>query len=271
MGYGYPLQAYTQHETLGLTSAAGVTVSSATGGVYGSLASIGTTGFAYDGFYLMIQTISGRRWRGTITANSNGTDEPICTDFFWDDNAATDGAGPTFHFPVFVPTGATIKIKAAGGSAGSSTFRASIIGYQGDGNLIGPSTGVVGLTDFGTSTSGCDPANPIALTGTTPTAWYTMQASTPAAVKAISLGITTIGSTITTGAFLQLDLGYGTSGNEIATGISVVETVITGDGTQGRVENIPIVLPAGLRLAARATLSAAGTANVGLVGWGLVR
>ena len=273
MGYGYPLQAYSRRETIGLTVASGVLVSgSATGGVYGSLTTIGTTGFAYDGLFVVIQSVSGRRWRLTLTANTNSTDEPIATDFYYDNNETSDGPGPSFWLPIFVPSGATLKLKAAGGSSGSGTLRASIIGYQGDGNLIGPFTGVVGLTDFGSTTSGCDVANPITLTGTTPTGWFTMQAATPAAVSAISLCINTMGQAITSGDLLRLDLGYGTAGNEIATGISLTETITSGNGTWGLIQNIPIVLPAGLRLAMRATLSAADTTHtVGLVGWGLVR
>ena len=85
MGYGQPIAAGARYENIGVTSASGTTVTAGTANVYGSLATLGTTSFAYDGIILNVNGFSSSgRYRFTLTANNGAADQAIVSDIMFE-------------------------------------------------------------------------------------------------------------------------------------------------------------------------------------------
>ena len=265
MGYGFPLHSATRIETLGVATGSGVavTASGSGSGIYGSLATIGTTGFAYDGFMLQAQVYNARNWKVTITAaTGGGADETIVQDFYFANSGAT--GSNSIDFPIRVPAGAVIKIKVAANFGSSVTYLA-IIGYQGNHNLVRGFSRAVSLTDFGSNS--VYPANAITLNGTTLTAWSELCASTSQAVEAIGLCFTGLASSFGTNLRISVELGYGGAGAENGTGIQVI-SACNGNTMNNDPILVPYFIPAGTRLAMRGQVSAAETHTCAVVAWG---
>lgn len=267
MGYGFPLLSASQVEVLGMTAASGTAVAgSATAGNYGSLTTIGTTGFSYDGFLLQNVPGAGRNWKITLTASTaGGADETIVQDVVAS-NINSTAMQQSMSFPVRVPAGAVIKAKVAD-NIGSSTIYLSILGYRGNKALNRGYSRVISLTDFGASgTNQLYPNTLLTMNGTTLTGWSEIVASTSASVGVISPAITT-GASSMSAVRIMLELGYGAAGSEITTGIKVGSFVST-NVMAAAGENVPYFIPVGTRLAVRGQASGSESHTVGMVVWG---
>src|SRR5262249_29705322 len=149
MGYGFPLKSATRIETLGVGAGEGAIVTSnVTAGSFGSLTTIGITGFAYDGFLLQIKGVQAtRQIKFSVTAAvGGGSDITICDSLTYYSPRAQPPP-VTIYCPVAVPASATIKIKQAD-QLGSTTAAYSIVGFAGSGRLLKGGTKLVSLTDF---------------------------------------------------------------------------------------------------------------------------
>jgi hypothetical protein len=253
LGYGTPLIAATQTEMLGGTT--GTTVTSGAG-AYGSLATIGTTTFGYDGFMLNVGGATADAHRLTITSNVAGVDNEIVTDLLVMPIAAS--VMGQIYIPVHVPSGSTIKCKTRARSGSANTLTIGIMGLRGDANLLKGFGRVVSATDFG---AGWDASNLLTLNGVTLTAWVQLRATTPK--RFAGLYVAQACSTAGTGRPGMLEIGTGASGSEI----SRFKILIQGSGTLNTGSPnvpafVPCQIPSGVRLAARAQM--AGT-TVGVI------
>jgi hypothetical protein len=264
MGYGYARARGGQIEQLGFSGSGSTTTvtSGATAGTFGTLTTIGATGFVYDGLTLSIGSSAQRRGICTVTANTGGADVVIADSIPFNAMAGANLLTSYIDLPIRVPSGAVIKAKVATETAGSSATRVAITGYRSSALAQGFSR-VVSCTDL----SGSDPTNAITLNGTTLTGWVTVNASTPADIGwlwAVPLCFNTSMGLGTTGQ-VYIEVGWGSSGNEQA--LFRVPLVANADfGGSGI--GIPCMIPAGTRLAARAQASGAATATIGVVCYG---
>ncbi len=266
MGYGIPLTSASRVETLGVSTGSGTQISSSgTAGVYSSLTTVGTTTFAYDGFWLQTQTFNQRYWKISLSAaTGGGADQTIVQDAFFS-NASGNGCN-LLWFPIRVAGDATLKVQAAA-NFGSSSFFATIIGYQGNQNLVKGFSRAVSLTDF--AANSVFPANTITLSGTTLTGWSQLAASTAQPIEAIALCFNGCGSAFGSNIRAAVELGYGAAGSEVSAGIQVTTNLLSSAGNDPIV--LPCFIPAATRLAMRAQASAAETHACAISAWGFQR
>jgi hypothetical protein len=264
MGFARALAASTRCETLGAASGAGTTVTSGSAG-YGSLVTLGTSSFNYDGVFLTyLQTGSSTAARVTVTANTGSADEIIIQDLFLDSRTST--AGPRFgiYVPIAIPKGAVIKAQVYTRTA-SITGQVAITGFHGDSRMSRGFRGLVSLTSF----SGLSTATGLTLSGTTQTGWSQIIASSPYRIAGLYAAVSTNGSTPSVGATIQFDIGWGASGSEKPF-CTLIAGVLTADMFLANVGPIPCNFAAGTRFAWRATASQTDTATSGLVLNGLI-
>ena len=265
MGYGHARARGSRFEQLGFSGSGSTTsvTSGATAGTFGTLTTIGTTGFAYDGLILNFGSASARRGIVTLTANTGGADEVIADSVPFSAETTTTAGTINFDLPIRVPSGAVIKAKVATQTAGSSLCHVAVTGYRSAALARGFSQ-IVSCTDLTSS----DPSNLITLTSTTLTGWVQIRASTPNPigmlwVVPLSTSSLSIGAT----GQLYVEIGFGGSGSEAALFRSPVEVNATFLSTP---MGIPLMLPAGTRLAARAQASGTATGTIGIACYGAV-
>ena len=129
MGYGNPMVSAARYEFIGRPLSTGLTLTSGSSG-YGSLATLGTNSFDYDGVYIFLNyNNSGARMRFSFTYNNSGTDEPLVTDLFADTQIVSAAMGP--FIPVAVPKNSIIKGKMHS-VGGSNAVNVVLQGMQGD-------------------------------------------------------------------------------------------------------------------------------------------
>ncbi|HEY1257768.1 MAG TPA: hypothetical protein VGF34_00855 [Stellaceae bacterium] len=261
MGYGFARARGARVEQLGFSGAGSTTtvIASATAGTFGTLATLGTSSFAYDAITLSIGIANQKRGILTLTANTGGSDQTIADSIAFNNVIASNDIGTSVWLPLRVPSGAVIKAKTATTASGGQ-LRVAVTGIQ-SGALSRGFGRVVSCTDF----TGADPTNPITLNGTTLTGWVQVQAATPADIGmlfALPTCTTTAGGP---NGQIYVEIGWGASGSEIPlvkVPIVVNNTFVTTPIC------IPCVIPQGTRIAARAQCSVASTVTVGVVCWG---
>lgn len=266
MGYGQSLIAAARSETLGITTGIGKTLTSGTAGVYGSLVTIGTTNFSYDGFFINVGKNTTGRHLLRVYGNNGVLDLLIADGVFVDGSAGSANGGGSILVPVRIPSGYFVKASHAANSNAQTVF-VSIVGFQGDPRIVGGFSKLVSLTDFGAAS--VDPANLITLSGNTLTGFSQIVSSTSANVAALYAGFDSNAQTLGTGG-ISFDVAWGGAGAE--------QTLLTFDThTNGAAPMelplgpIPCAIPAGTRLSARAQCSLnTETHIVGVVLSGLV-
>ncbi len=266
MGYGPSIVSSVRYQLLPVDTGTGTAyVNPVTGsGVYGSLLAVGTTAFDWDGFWLDLYGLTNQRQRYSLTANTGGGDEPLVTDIVTAGGLNVNDQASMF-MPICVPKGALIKAKvwAQGGSGGQGSV--SLMGFQGDARMPKGFAQAMSATDF----SGFDPANSVAMSGTTPTAWTTGMAVTPVRFSALIFCADTMAAAVGTQA-VQWDVAIGASGSEQRL-FSAFSSYVTGTFAA-----IPVVrgpypcdIPAGSRIAWRVRANNATTATISAAFLGL--
>jgi hypothetical protein len=259
MGFATALCSSTRYETLasGAGSGSGVNVTSGTG-AYGSLVTIGSPSFDYDGFFLSIVGANTGRQRITVTLNTGIADETLIGDYFADFSAGGSNNSAFVSFPVAVPAGATLKAQVWHNSGSGFGCYLAIVGFQGDARQIRGFRAALSATDFGSTQ---DPTNSITLSGTTTTGWVQSQATSPARFAALYASFDGKGNSIAS-ARIKWDLGWGTSGSEhqLASYLAVYN-----GSNHSLAGPFPCDIPVGSRIVYRATCSASDTNVLALV------
>jgi hypothetical protein len=261
MGDGFARARGARVEQLGFSGAGSTTTvtASATAGTFGALATLGTSSFAYDAITLSISVANQKRGILTLTANTGGGDQTIADSIAFNNVIATNDIGMSVLLPLRIPSGATIKAKAAT-TAASGQLRVAVTGLQ-SGALARGFGRMVSCTDF----TGADPTNLITLNGTTLTGWVEVQASTQADIGML-FALPTC-TTIAGGPNGQtyVEIGWGASGSE--TPLFRVPIVVNNTFVTTPI-CVPCMVPQGTRIVARAQCSVASTVTVGVVCWG---
>ena len=261
MGYGNGRLSSTRLEILPRQTSTGIVntacTASSTAGNYGTAVQIGINSFDYDGLYFTQQAITGagrNRWTVTYSLNG-GADEPLITDLFMDSQqSGMDSV--TVLCPVVVPKGSTLKAKVANSTASRVTTML-LTGFQGDARMVRGFRQMMSAVDY----SGFDPANTITLNGTTPTAYQTAMAATPARFSALIVSPDTLTVTPTI-PLLRIDIAVGPSGSEqylFSTFYAYSGALNASPQVQGP---FPCDIPAGSRIAYRGVAGAANTTTI---------
>jgi hypothetical protein len=259
MGFAPALCSSTRYETLasGAGSGSGVSVASGSS-AYGSLVTIGSPSFDYDGFFLSIVGANTGRQRITVTLNTGIADETLIGDYFVDFAAGGTNNSVFVPFPVAVPAASTLKAQVWHSSGSGFGCYIAIVGFQGDSRQVRGFRAVLSATDFGITQ---DPTNSITLSGTTTTGWVQSQAASPARFAALYASFDGRGGTVTS-ARIKWDLGWGTSGSEHQ--LASYFAIYNGSN-HSLAGPFPCDIPAGSRIVYRATCSASDTNVLALV------
>lgn len=257
----WPLNQSTRFETLGVTTGQGTAIVAGGSNVKGAYATIGTTSFAYDGFFLNVEEVT----LGAVTrldiAIHDTADQIVVQDLAADyTTASNDSAGPKVWIPVAVPSGATIKARVQWQFASTSTaFNLSIIGCAGSSELSKGYRALLSATDWTNSS----PSNSVTPSGTTLSAWGTVTASTSARFSGLYICQHAGAVTGRTQCYTAYNIGKGSAGNEVAIISGVTGAWISsGVATACGLPRGPFFcdIPAGTRLAFQ--LQNSGTSNI---------
>lgn len=264
MGYARALASSTRYESKGLASGVGTTVTSGAANAKGSFATLGTTGFAYDGFHLTITGLSGggaTRYRIDVTSNTGGSDQLIVEDLYFDPSPAGlyYADQKSILVPVAVAAGAVLKARCQAVAA-SVSLSVGVLGFQGDAKATKGFRALKSATDW----TNTDPTNALTLSGTTLTGWTQIMASTPVRFAGLYLALDSRGSVSAT-SHATFEIGIGASGSEHSTGIVVARQLAASSGLVDCHGPYACDIAAGVRLAVRAQCDAANTDSYGVV------
>jgi hypothetical protein len=265
MGFAGNLGASARYQTLGRSGGGGTQITaSATANTKGSYATLGTTGFDYDGFWVTITSVvSGTTYRQRVdlAVNTGGSDQVVAEDVYYDGSITGewyDNSGAGFFVPVKIPGGAVVKARCQS-STGSGTLLVSINGMQGDARLVSGFRALKSATDW----TNTDPTNSLTLGGTTLSGWTQVMASTPVRFAGLYLGLDSLGAAP---GFVScfFDIGWGIAGSEQV--LTTVGTASFGGGGPSPlfyhpIGPFPCDLPAGTRLAVRGQSAYSGAAG----------
>lgn len=253
----WPIVPGARFETLGLSGAEAQQVTGAANSTAKSnYQTIGTTGFAWDGFFLQAGNQFAGRSRLDIAVNTGGSDQIIVPDLVSDNSGITSWMWGV-DIPVAVPAGATVKARHQSSTSNANT-RVAITGYKH--NFLGARSfsRLVSLTSF----SATDPPT-ITLNGTTPVGWTEITASAPAPIAALYVSPSGVGDNSRTAARFLIEIGVGGAGSEV-----VVASLLMGGFSAGMGGNprgpFPVAIPAGVRVAWRVTTIAGVTDTFGI-------
>jgi hypothetical protein len=243
----WPITSATRCETLGVSSGEGTSVTSGSG-TKGSWATVGTAGFDYNGIVIQIAggTNATDRFRFDVAINP-GANKIIVPDLYFE---LSSGVQAIIDVPlaIAVKAGATIEVRAQAAS-GSRALNVAVTGYAGGFPLDPGHSCAVSCTDF----TGTDPTNTITLAGTSPTAWAEICASIPGDISALYMSLTDVGGSVSARAHVLIDIAIGASGSErtiLSPFFQYGASSLNGLQPFGP---MPLHLPQGTRLAARAT------------------
>jgi hypothetical protein len=252
-------------ESLGEVTGEGTTVTAANGSK-GSYATIGTTGFDYSGFFLIVGPANSSGFRIDVAVGASN--DIIFPDLGLDARASGANASPvSIWVPLAVPASTAIKLRAQ--STAANTLRCMINGYAGDAFAPPVAAGVISLNGWsGIDTSAS--ASPGTTAGTA-SAWVELTSSLARDICGLYLAGNCATDTSRTAGRLTVDIGVGASGSEV-----VLFTIQTTNNSNNQADTFgPIwrVLPAGTRVAYRVkpSYTSATPDPFGLVGHGLVR
>jgi hypothetical protein len=261
----WPLNTASRYETIGATGGPpvneGTICTTGAANTKGSYATMGTTTFQADGFFLtLLNTGTADRFRVDIAINTGGSDTIIVEDFWCENN------GIAFHvhnwIPVRVPSGAAVKIRAQ--ALGASRTLGALATMYSDPSRVGGSK-IRSATDF-TNTL---PTNTLTLTGTTQTAWSEVCASTAARFCRLWAMPTNAGDATRTADRFIIDVGMGAAASEVVLGQFYMSSSTTALRVNSAIE-FPCDIPAGKRLAFRVTCLNANTDSMSMACMGLV-
>jgi hypothetical protein len=252
----WPLLAASRYETLGAGTGLGTTVTTGALNTKGSYASIGTTTFRYSGFLLQLVSNNGTRFRFDVAVNTGGSDQVIVEDFYYDSHFSSTVSTISLWFPVSVPSGAAIKIKAQAAAA-TQSFLAIVQGYATDFPGHTSFRACRSATDF----TNTDPTNSVTQTGNTVTSWAQVVSSTVAAFAGLYVSPAVCADTSRTSSKMLVDIAVGAGGSEQVV-ISALQFTQNASGpVPSGVGPVLCDIPAGTRLSSRVQCSAAGAAD----------
>ena len=247
----WPIIAAANYQVIGQASGAGTVLTAGTSSAKGTIVTLGTTNFKSSGLYLCLTHFSATsRYRIDVIVNDGGSDQVIIEDYYLDLSAtnAIDGGA---YFPVSVPSGASIKARLSS-STNAATLICSVVLVATDFPGAPGSSRVRSLTDF----TNVAPTNTVTLSGTTPTAWTQIAASTIQRISWLWAQSTAISPGSGTISDVLIDLATGGAGSEKAFATFQSRTIGSGGFTNGKL-NVPCDIPSGTRLSFRATCSGA--------------
>ena len=265
MGYARAPVSSTRYETKGISGGVGTTVTAGAANAKGSFATLGATGFEYDGFHLYITGLPGggaTRYRVDVSSNTGGSDQLIVEDLYFDPSPAAVyyADQKSILVPVSVPNGAVLKARCQS-VAGSTSLSLGVLGFQADAKAAKGFRALKSATDW----TNTDPSTTVTLSGTTLTGWQQVQASTPVRFAGLYLGLDSLGNGSLTTAHATFEIGIGASGSEHTTGIVIARQLAAGAGMLGVHGPYPCDIAAGYRLSVRAQCDAADTNAIGVV------
>lgn len=250
------IQGASRFETLGIGSGAGTAVTASSSvNVKGNYATLGTASFKYAGFSAMICNGSGAgRFRLDIAVNTGSADTVIVEDLYVDMTTNSGATGEwILPIPVAVPAGAIVKARCQC-TVASRSFQVAVIGYANNASGDPGFRALKSLTDW----TNTDPTTSIATgTGTGTTSWAQITASTSVRVASLFMLMDSTGTASgRTTSSMAIDIGWGAAGSEkvLATVLQLLQTSTPALVTHGP---FPCDIPAGTRLATRATVGTA--------------
>jgi hypothetical protein len=252
-------------ETLGEATGEGTTVTAANGSK-GSYATIGTTGFEYSGFWLVVSPANSSGFRIDVAVSAS--DVIVFPDLGLDARASGANASPVnIWVPIAVPASTAIKVRAQ--STAANTLRALVIGYHGDPFAPAVAGGIFNLNGW----SGVDTsvsATPGTTAGTAG-AWEELTSSLSRDIVGLYLAGNVAGDTSRTAGRLIVEIGIGAASSEIP--ILTIQTTNNSNNQNATFGPIWRTIPATTRIAYRVKPSySSATPDVfGLVGHGIVR
>ena len=272
MGAYRALTGSTRYESLGFGTGIGTAVTSGTSNAKGTIVTIGTTTFDYDGFILCVQQATspgGGFIVIDIFVNTGGSDQLICENLIHGISNNGIIQVDNFPIPVHVPKGATLKARIAQTGFTAVPFNLAINGYQSGTSLTRGFRALLSCTDFNAD---WHVPNQVTLSGTTLTGWATVRTSTPRRIAGlyVAANIQTAGTAIN--GRLLYDVGWGAVASEHA----LIRLLMNSDGTADDLDAVqllgpfPCDIPASSRIAMRAQVAAANTHSFGIGCWGLV-
>lgn len=229
---------------------------------------IAATNFDAAGFFFQIVTNgSAARYLFDVGVGANGVEQVVLSNFnlAWGD--VTYGGGSAF-FAVRIPKGTRVAIR----SQSSTSSAVANVGLVMVSTGFGADPGFGRITTYGadTSDSGGTQVDPGA-SANTKGAYSVLSASTTAPIKSLIVAMNHQAAAITTSMVWLVD---------IAIGASTAEQVVIGDiGVRGNAVTeimgqqifgpIPVMIPLGSRLTARASATQTTTRNLDLVVYGI--
>jgi hypothetical protein len=249
-------------ETIGEQTGEGTTITCSNVGK-GTPATIGTTGFDYTGFWLIVTAANSVAFRLDVVAGSTVIFPDIGCDAR---SAGANGSPINMWVPLAIPAGTDLKVQGQA-SVNNNTLRVLIIGYAGDGYAPPVSGPIIALTGW----SGVDSATSATpgTTAGTPSAWQEITSSLSRDIAGLYLATNTQADTTRTAGRLIFDIAAGPAAAEqiLFSFQASNNSSVQGD-TYGPVWR---AIPAGTRLAWRVKPSYTNASPdvVGLVAHGI--
>lgn len=245
------LRPTARFETLGVSAGAGTLAGAGTTPNKGSWVTLGTTGFAYDGFTLIVTHATGVRGVA-FDIGLGATPDIIVADALVEFVDSNDIA--VLHLPLAIPAGVDVKVRTAC-TTSSNTSQIALQGYAYNHLKIPGLKRAEQLAAI----SSVRPNNAVTETGTTPTAWTEIVASTARAYKGLSVAGNTGGDTSRTGAHILYELAKGAAGSEVVFASFWGKNNL--NGMLVRPQWVDEEVPAGTRLSFRVTTSSGAAAD----------
>jgi hypothetical protein len=254
---------HVRKEILGESTGDGTAITAANGSK-GSYSTLGTTGFAWHGFWLHAVANNSQAYRFDVAIG--GSNIVILPDLILD--ARSTGANLlslSVHFPIAIPPATEVKARAQ--SVSTHVLRMIAVGYQGDGRIPRSASRLISLNGW----SGTDPVNTVTQTGTagSNTAWTELTSSLAADIAGLYLAGSTVGDTARTGGRLIVDIATGAGGSE-----NVRDWLLAPNAANGGVGALngpyPLRIPAGQRVSWRERGGTTMADSHGIAAWGLV-
>ena len=236
-----------RHEALGVGTGDGTTHTAGNAAKAAGYTTIGTTGFAYTGFWLYVTSNNNARYRIDVAVGAS--DNIIVEDLFLDAMGTGSNTGHSrWWIPIPVPASTAIKVRAHA-QAASQSLRVIVVGYQTDFRGFMRARKIVPLHGWSGSTPFVDPLPSHTEPASTAESGYTeITSSTSVRAMGLYMAMGTGGDTTRTAGRRIVRLYRGASLSERLIWVSQI-----GNGTTTLLSNPegpwPIAVPSGQRLA----------------------